>query len=107
MLGHIMGNDPRPDYFHQTNMMGTPPAGAPTTGTPPNTSPTVGDGLYYSTMNQLLAQYNTYFGVPIVQLTMQQIATLLAQQAAWAANTSVSGYIQGNQVTITNSGHRG
>jgi len=104
MFAHIMGNDPRPDYFHQTNLMGTPPAGAPTTGTPPNTSATVGDGLYYSTMNQLLAQYNAYFSVPIVQLTMQQIATLLAQQAAWSANTWVSGYIQGNQVTITNSG---
>ncbi len=103
MFGHVVGNDPRPDYFHQTNMMGTPPAGAPTTGTPPSTSPTVGDGLYYSTMNQLLAEYNSYFSVPIVQPTTLQIATLLAEQAAWAANTSVSGYIQGNQVTITNS----
>ena len=99
-----MGNDPRPDYFHQSNMMGTPPAGAPTSGTPPNTSPSVGDGLYYSTMNQLLAQYDTYFNVPIQQPTSVAIATLLADQSAWAANTSVSGYIQGNQVTITNPG---
>ena len=104
MLQHIMGNDPRPDYFHQSNMMGTPPAGAPTTGTPANTSPSVGDGLYYSTMNQLLAQYNTYFNVPIQQPTSVAITTLLADQSAWAANTSVSGYIQGNQVTITNPG---
>ena len=104
MFQHMMGNDPRPHYFHQTNMMGTPPAGAPTTGTPPATSPSVGDGLYYSTMNQLLAQYNTYFNVPVQQPTSLAIAQLLAEQSAWAANNQVSGYIQGNQVTITNSG---
>jgi hypothetical protein len=104
MLQHIMGNDPRPDYFHQTNMMGTPPAGAPTTGTPPATSPSVGDGLYYSTMNELLASYATYFNVPVQQLTSTQIAQMLAEQAAWAANGNVTGYIQGNQVTITNGG---
>jgi hypothetical protein len=104
MLQHILGNDPRPDYFHQTNMMGSPPAGNPTTGTPPATNPTVGDGLYYSTMNQLLKQYSSYYNVPVQQLTSTQIAQLLAQQATWAANTQVSGYIQGNQVTITNGG---
>ena len=104
MLQHILGNDPRPDYFHQTNMMGSPPAGDPTTGTPPNTDPKVGDGLYYSTMNQLLKQYSSYYNVPVQQLTSTQIAQLLAQQAAWAANTQVSGYIQGNQVTVTNGG---
>ncbi len=101
MFGHVMGNDPRPHYFHQTNMMGQPPAGAPG-GTPPSTSPSVGDGLYYTTMNGLLAEYNTYFNVSLQQPTSLAIATLLAQQAAWAANTSVSGYIEGNQVTVTN-----
>ena len=35
---------------------------------------------------------------------MAQIGNLLNQQAAWKANTQVSGYIQGNQVTITNNG---
>ena len=104
MLQHILGNDPRPDYFHQTNMMGSPPAGDPTAGTPPATSPSVGDGLYYSTMNQLLKQYSSYYNVPVQQLTSTQIARLLAQQAAWSANTQISGYIQGNQVTITNGG---
>ena len=54
MFQHVMGNDPRPHYFHQPNMMGTPPAGPPTTGTPPATSPSVGDGLFYSVLNPLL-----------------------------------------------------
>ena len=55
-------------------------------------------------MNQLLKQYSSYYNVPVQQLTSTQISQLLAQQAAWAANTQVSGYIQGNQVTITNGG---
>jgi hypothetical protein len=103
MFQHVMGNDPRPHYFHQTNMMGTPPAGAPT-GAVPNTSPSTGDGLYYTTMNGLLAEYNQYFSAPLQQLSTAQVTALLAEQANWAANPNVSGYIQGNQVTLTNSG---
>ena len=96
MFTHMMGNDPRPSYFHQTNLM------SQTTGTVNGE----GDGLFYETLTPLLAEYKQDFAsnTPIEQLTMAQIGTLLAEQAAWAANTSVSGYIQGNQVTITNSG---
>jgi hypothetical protein len=96
MFGHMMGNDPRPSYFHQTNLM------SQTTGTVNGE----GDGLFYETLNPLLAEYKQDFAsnAPIEQLTMAQIGTLLTEQSAWAANTSVSGYIQGNQVTITNSG---
>jgi hypothetical protein len=96
MFQHVMGNDPRPDYFHQTNLM------SQTTGAATGE----GDGLFYETLDPLLKQYNTYFGSnsPIEQLTMAQIGNLLNQQAAWKANTQVSGYIQGNQVTITNGG---
>ena len=95
MFQHMMGNDPRPHYFHQTNLM------SQTTG--PATS--VGDGLYYETMNPLLAQYHTYFAAnaPIVQLTMGQIGTLLGEQAGWAASSGkVTGSIQGNTVTVNN-----
>ena len=96
MFQHLMGNDPRPHYFHQTNLM------SQTSGTVSG----MGDGLFYETMNPLLAEYHQYFASnsPIEQLTMPQIATLLTEQANWAANTQVSGYIQGNQVTITNAG---
>ena len=106
MFQHVMGNDPRPHYFHQTNLMGSPPPGPPTTGTPPATLPSVGDGLFYSVMNPLLEQYSQYFNVPIEQLTVAQIGQLLAEQQAWSkANASqVSGYIEGNQVTVQNSG---
>jgi hypothetical protein len=106
MFQHVMGNDPRPSYFHQPNMMGVPPAGPPTTGTPPATSPKVGDGLFYSVLNPMLEQYNSYFNTPLEQPTMAQIGALLAEQQAWSkANTSqVSGYIEGNQLTLQNTG---
>ena len=106
MFQHLMGNDPRPHYYHQPNLMGTPPPGPATTGTPPATSPGVGNGLFYSVMNPMLEEYEKYFNVPIEQLTMAQIGELLAEQEAWekASAGQVSGYIEGNQVTVQNSG---
>ena len=95
MFQHMMGNDPRPHYFHQTNLMASTSSGV--TGD--------GDGLFYETMNPLLAQYNQYFAAnaPIEQLTMAQIATLLTQQSGWAAGQGhVAGSIEGNVVTVTN-----
>lgn len=106
MFGHVMGNDPRPHYFHQPNMMGSPPPGEPTTGTPPATSKDVGNGLFYSVVNPMLAAYNQYFSAPIEQPTMAQIGEILARQQAWntASASQVSGYIEGNQVTLNNTG---
>jgi hypothetical protein len=98
MFSHMMGNDPRPHYFHQTNMM------SQTTGGPT----AQGDGLFYEVMDPLLAQYHMYFAdnAPIVQLTMQQDGTLLNEQGAWAAaaGSQVTGSIEGNVVTVNNGG---
>ena len=58
-------------------------------------------------LNPLLANSTTqYFNPPIEQPTMAQIGQLLAEQQAWsqASTGQVSGYIEGNQVTIQNSG---
>ncbi len=112
MFQNVMNNDPRPSYVHQTNIMGQPPAGEPTNSTPlPSTPETTGDGLLYSVLNPLLAEYNKYFATtaPLEQLTLGPIATVLAEQAAWKTASAmgtgkVSGYIEGNQVTVTNSG---
>ena len=95
MFQHMMGNDPRPHYFHQTNLMSSQTSGV--TGD--------GDGLFYETMNPLLAQYSSYFlgNAPIIQPTMPQIATLLNEQSGWLARQrSVSGSIRGNVVTVVN-----
>jgi hypothetical protein len=114
-----MGNDPRPSYVHQTNIIGTPPAGSeespdllpPATYTPPATctagAPCAkGDGTLYQALDPFLYQYNEYFqsNAPIVQLTQQAIANLLAEQQAWSATSAVNGYIEGNVVTVNNNG---
>jgi len=118
MFGYVMANDPRPSYVHQTNIMGTPPTGSeganglpPSTYTPPATCAagtpcTKGDGTLYQVLDPLLYEYNQYFNstAPVEQLTEQAIANLLAEQQAWSASTAVSGYIEGNLVTVNNSG---
>src|ERR1700728_925612 len=106
MFQHVMGNDPRPHYFHQPNLMGSPPPGPATTEAPPATSPTVGNGLFYSVLNPLLEEYNSYFNTPLEQPTMAQIGQILVEQQAWSkANASqVNGYIEGNQVVVQNTG---
>lgn len=119
MFSTMMANDPRPSYVHQTNIIGTPPAGSeespdllpPATYTPPATCAagapcTAGDGTLYQALDPLLYEYNEYFNssAPFVQMTEQAIANLLAEQQAWSASTAVSGYIEGNTVTVDNSG---
>ena len=110
MFQNMMNNDPRPSYVHQTNIIGQPPAGEPTNSTPlPTTPEATGDGLLYSVLNPLLAEYNKYFAstAPYEQLTLGAIGNILAEQAAWKAAVAaghISGYIEGSQVTLTNSG---
>ena len=124
MFEFVMGNDPRPSYVHQTNIMGTPPTGSegtddlpPSTYTPqPFAGPdepagtgnptTTGDGTLYQVLDPLLYQYKEYFNssAPIEQLTEQAIANLLAEQQAWSATTAVTGNIDGNVVTVNNAG---
>jgi hypothetical protein len=58
-------------------------------------------------MNPLLQEYNGYFqsNAPIEQLTMAQIGDLLNEQANWGTGQShVTGSINGNVVTINNTG---
>lgn len=93
IFGHMMGNDPRPHYFHQTNIAQTG---------------TAGGGVLYPILDAVLADYARYFAAnaPIVQLSHSDIANLLGQQSAWgtASSGQVSGYIEGSRVTIVNNG---
>ncbi|MGO9874600.1 MAG: fibronectin type III domain-containing protein [Acidimicrobiia bacterium] len=115
MYANMLNNDPRPSYVHQTNIIGQPPAGPATAGTPPATVDTTGDGLLYSVLNPLLAEYHADFNAtaPYEQLTLGAIATVLADQTAWAttqpagtATTSntVTASETGGNITITNTG---
>jgi hypothetical protein len=91
IFGHVMGNDPRPHYFHQTNLAESDrPDGA----------------VFYPVLNAMLADYNRWFNAsaPIVQLTPTQISDQIARQDTWAAARGVTGYIEGARVTIANGG---
>jgi hypothetical protein len=111
MFEHMMGNDPRPHYFHQANL--------------------AGDRLLLAVLDRLLARYHAHFVVPIRQPGMSEAGRLLARQRAWSSASSVqasvvqassvqassaqssavqassvqaSGYIQGDRVTVQNHG---
>jgi hypothetical protein len=121
LFGNLMANDPRPSYVHQTNIIGSPPAGSeespdllpPPGYTPPATCTpgapcTGGDGTLYQGLDPLLYEYHEYFNstAPIEQLSEQAIANLLSEQADWAAaNTGqITGSIEGMVVTAQNGG---
>ena len=109
MLQNMLSNNPEPSYVHQTNLMGTPPAGAATAGTPPATADTTGDGLLYSVLNPLLADYHTYYtsATPYEQPTLGAIGSILADQTNWTTALgagTVKATEQNGVVTVTNSG---
>ncbi|QMU73013.1 Ig domain-containing protein [Streptacidiphilus sp. P02-A3a] len=109
MMQNLLSNDPRPSYVHQTNIMGQPPAGPATSGTPPTTADTTGDGLLYSVLNPLLAEYHSYFSAltPYQQPTLGAIGQVLAEQTAWSAALaagSVTASETDGAVTVANSG---
>ena len=102
MLGHLAGNDPRPHYFHQTNI-------AQSSATAATGDTTVG-GTLYALVDNLLAGYDAVYDrakAPLLQLPHRQIAATLVQQDAWAATRAagtVSATLQDGVVRITNRG---
>jgi len=88
---HMMGNDPKPHYFHQTNLAESDqPDGA----------------VFYPVLNAMLSDYNRWFNAsaPIVQLMPTQISDQIGRQDTWAAARGVTGYIEGSRVTVLNGG---
>lgn len=86
MLGSVLQNDPRPFYMHQSNL--------------------TGDRLGYPLMNGVLSDYRAVFAgnTPLVNQRISADGQSLNAQDIWAQTLSagtVSGYIQGNTVTIT------
>jgi hypothetical protein len=93
ILTHMMGNDPRPHYFHQTNLAESG----------------VREGaVLYPVIEATLSAYQRYFNstAPIDQLMHTQIGELLADQSTWASagGSTVTGYIEGSEVVVTNGG---
>jgi hypothetical protein len=102
MFGHVMGNDPRPHYFHQTNIAESNAAAA-------TTDTTVG-GTLYAVIDTLLARYDQIFdraSVPLLQLSQQQVADTLAQQDTWSpirSSPTLSAWLLDGRVHVRNSG---
>ena len=72
MFRHVMGNDPRPHFMHQSNLADYNPA-------LPETDPDQG-GILYPMIDGLLGRYETDFDradEPLVQLTSAQIGATL------------------------------
>ena len=98
---HVMGNDPRPHYVHQTNIAEYNPADA-------DTDTTEGGGLY-AVVNTLLKRYDASIdrtSTPLVQLSQDDVAKTLVRQKAWAADVTagrVSGYIKDGKVHVVAS----
>ena len=91
-----MSNDPRPHYFHQSNLAAADTAQAPSDGR-----------LFYALLDAVLARYRQYLKpeVPLLQPTLGETGALLRRRMSWRAALqvdAVTGYIEGSRVTIVN-----
>ena len=85
-LGHVLANDPRPHYAHQSNL--------------------AEDRILYPVMDRVLADYQAIFAdnPPIVNLRESAIGAELQNRAKWQAALDagkVTAYRTGKTVTIT------
>jgi hypothetical protein len=98
MLSHVLANNPRVGYAHQSDLIG----------------PATQNGQDYgytilALIDSMLSDYNAWFttAAPLDQMTDVSEAQVLAEQGAWAA-ASASGQVtateSGGTVTITNNG---
>ncbi|WP_232547024.1 hypothetical protein [Propioniciclava soli] len=84
-LGHVLANDPRPHYAHQSNL--------------------AGERILYPVVDQILTRYQALFATnaPVVNPTMVEAGTELLRQSTWPTQqASISATLSGQQVTVTN-----
>jgi hypothetical protein len=90
----MLGNDPRPHYAHQSNLIADPNAALPVNR---------GDGILYAVLSAALANYRTYMSTSFQQPGMTALREVLRRQVQWGATTAaglVSGYIQDGKVHV-------
>ncbi|MDQ0990470.1 hypothetical protein [Streptomyces sp. V3I7] len=85
-LGHVLGNDPRPHYAHQSNL--------------------AEDRILYPVLNEVLARYRALFtdNTPIVNLRQSALGAELQNRAKWQDALDagkVTAYRVGSTVTVT------
>ncbi|MEA2185906.1 MAG: hypothetical protein QOK16_917 [Solirubrobacteraceae bacterium] len=102
VVRHMLGNDPRPHYAHQTNIMSGSAEPDVPVGTGVNNR---GDGILYSVIGEALKRYRTFFKVPFEQPGMVALTQEMQRQAAWSRTTEaqVNGYIQDGKVTLAST----
>jgi hypothetical protein len=86
ILRHILDNDPRPHFVHQSNL--------------------AEDGTLYPVADEVLNRYRAAVNTPLVQLTEAQQGQLLQQQAAWNAAVAagrVTGTITAGRLSVTST----
>ncbi|MEV0534115.1 hypothetical protein [Kitasatospora sp. NPDC050463] len=84
-LGHVLGNDPRPHFIHQSNLSE--------------------DRIVYPVLEKVLSTYRALHAdnAPIVNLAQKDIGAEFQRRAAWntaLANGQVSAYRVGDTVTV-------
>ncbi|HZB29692.1 MAG TPA: hypothetical protein VE465_05965 [Streptosporangiaceae bacterium] len=80
---HILANDPRPHYVHQSNL--------------------AEDRILYPMLENILGEYRTAFAAnaPLVNDPMADLGAELRRQSAWrAAMNNVTAYVQDGKVTV-------
>jgi hypothetical protein len=93
----MIGNDPRPHYAHQTNIM---------SDSSNSQVANRGDGILYAVIGEAVTRYRSYFKTSFQQPSQTAATQELKRQLAWTAAVAanlVSGYIQDGKVTITAS----
>ncbi|MFJ7148090.1 hypothetical protein ACIQVT_07800 [Streptomyces sp. NPDC100445] len=85
-LGHVLSNDPRPHYAHQSNL--------------------AEDRVLYPVLDRVLADYQALFAdnTPVVNLRQSAIGAELQNRARWQTALDagkVTAYRVGNTVTVT------
>ena len=64
-MGHVVGNDPRPHYVHQSNL--------------------AEDGTFYPIATAVVNRFNALYAVPLVRQSMTNIGEDLTRRSDWDA----------------------
>ncbi len=84
MLRHVLANDPRPHYFHQSNL--------------------AEEGIFYDVAGALVNRYSTYVSAPLVRLSFSEAGTLLSQRKRWQeAASQVTAYVKNGEVFVSST----
>jgi len=82
MLLHLISNDPRPHYFHQSNL--------------------TEEGTFYSVVGEVIDRYNRYLSAPLAQPSLAEAGRILQRTEAWLqARPATSGYYEDGALYLT------